>query len=634
VLSGVFFLFFLCPGVPGLQAQPEGQGKGGAFSAPLELLNRHDIQRTPGLKVIFSDIRNSARAGDAGRVREGLARLVELKKGLDTKNLYPVSDLLMIEADGVALLQNFGLAYSLLDGATAVSPDYGRVNLDRASMQFRQGITMIVPAFSSLCLGLKKSWESRSERWVLAGDVIRILVVVTFLAFLSFFLILFLIHIRPLFYDLRSFTPFTYARAPSMIFAVALLLAPFAVGGFKLLLLVLPLFIWGYLGARPRGIIVLFFIFLILLFPLMMKDLARSIVYSNSPVFQSLERMNRGNWDYETLNRLQRELKRKNPTPHAHYALGYIYKKKKDYTKAIAHYNQYLKIYPRDPMTLSNLGTVSFERGRMKKAVKYFRGALTGNPDLFEAHLNLNLAYTELLDTQKAKLEYDKAEQLDPLRTKRFMQEGSRPAPHGNMDCLLPESRLREFMAGLGPRINRCLQSLWRAFVGPVPYDSFPYYLLGIILILLSLYWYKRRSGFSQVCLSCGMVFIDPLQMARYARERCFQCSAASSRKQIIDPKKKKELQSRISRYQDRKKRLAMGLNLLFPGAGFLYAGKAVLGFAFVMFNALFLFAIFETRFSQAGASRSIAGGGILLKTALAYYVLASLLYFISARRE
>lgn len=618
---------------PSSTAQEGGNEE--ALSSPIELLAGHDIQLVPGLKNLFSDIRNAAGQGDRGKIAQGISGVLKLKKEMGAGNLFPVSDLLVLEADRMALLNNFDAALALLDGAGQVSLDYGRVDFRKASILARQNPKNIPLSFSCVYTGLRKAWKSQAQWSECVQGIISGGLAAAALSFLLFFLFLFLFNLRPLFYDLRSFTPFTYEKVPSRIFALALLLLPAAIGGLELFLLALPVFLWGYIGPRSRAIVVLFFIYLGLILPHFLKDLSRDIVFSNSRVFHSLERVSQGNWSHETLLRLERESGRENPTPHVYFALGYIYKNGKEYQKAVSSYEKYLRFYPDDPAALSNLGATYMQMGKIQTAVDYFQKALAKHPDLFEAHLNLNLSYADLLDTKNAKMEYDKAVLLNHARTKKFMEENAQAGGHGSLDCLLPKERIAEYLASLGPEVDAVLEALWRAGIGAMPSGMLIYYIAGAGIILFGLNYYKKNSGFSQICVSCGMVFIDPLQISSFTRERCYQCSAAFSRKQIVDPKKKKEIQLKASNYGARRRKIQALSNLLFPGAGYLFSGRELAGFVFMALNSLFIVALgLKTMGAGKGVSQVMLADIYLSGTALAYYFISNLIYFMSARKD
>lgn len=620
-------------------AQPENQEEKNSFPIPIEFLHDHDIRLVPRLKAVLNEIRNFIRKENTNGVHQEILKILDVKKEMDTKNLFPVSDYLILEAKRMVSLANFPMALALIDGAEKVSPSQGEVDFERACILFQQNPGNIPAAFSSLYSGFQKALKNRTEWSEIADDIMTQLLLATTLSFVLFIMLQFLFNLNPLFQDLRAFTPFTYEKVPTRIFAAALILLPFAVGGPMLFLLLVPVFLWGYLGYRSRFIIVLFFIYLSLIMPALMKELSREIVYDSSSVYRSLERISQGNWDHETLGHFKRELGKDNPSAHIYFGLGYIHKKRRDYEEAINHYQKYLEFYPNDAITLANIGTAYFEQGKLKEAVNYFNKAIAKNPNLFQAHLNLNLSYTELLDTNSAKKEYDKAVRLSPVLTKEFMDGYSKGDNRGNLDCLLPQSRVDEYLSTLNPKIDLCMKSIWRSTIGLPDYKSFITYVGGAVIFLVGLFYYKKSSGgFSHVCKSCGTVFIDPIQLTYHVREKCFQCSAVSSRRQIFDSRMKKEFQLKVYNYQGRIKNMGIGAALLFPGAGFLFKGRDFTGFIFCVVNSLILVVSAAILSKTATATEDMVGFIIsnihVMGFILAYYVLVTSVFLIKSRSD
>lgn len=61
--------------------------------------------------------------------------------------------------------------------------------------------------------------------------------------------------------------------------------------------------------------------------------------------------------------------------------------------KAVDFYSRYLAIVPNDPGVRTDMGTMQLGAGRVTEAIDTYQVALEANPDLFEAHFNLGVAY-------------------------------------------------------------------------------------------------------------------------------------------------------------------------------------------------------------------------------------------------
>jgi tetratricopeptide (TPR) repeat protein len=85
-----------------------------------------------------------------------------------------------------------------------------------------------------------------------------------------------------------------------------------------------------------------------------------------------------------------------------------------DYPAAVAAFQQSLALDPKNPRTLSNLGTALYLGGEPDKAESVFRQAITLEPAYARAHLNLGSALYALNRLDDAHQEIQRAIDLDP----------------------------------------------------------------------------------------------------------------------------------------------------------------------------------------------------------------------------
>jgi tetratricopeptide (TPR) repeat protein len=79
------------------------------------------------------------------------------------------------------------------------------------------------------------------------------------------------------------------------------------------------------------------------------------------------------------------------------------------------NYQAAIKLDPKFPQAINNLGTVYYSEKNYRKAMKYYRKALKINPDAASIWVNLGSAYFAKHDIKKAAKCYDKAMEIDPL---------------------------------------------------------------------------------------------------------------------------------------------------------------------------------------------------------------------------
>ena len=83
--------------------------------------------------------------------------------------------------------------------------------------------------------------------------------------------------------------------------------------------------------------------------------------------------------------------------------------------QAKKHYEAAVKLDPKFPQAINNLGTVYYGQKSYGKAMKCYRKALKLSPDSASIWVNLGSAYFAKHDLKRAAQCYDKAMELDPL---------------------------------------------------------------------------------------------------------------------------------------------------------------------------------------------------------------------------
>ena len=84
-------------------------------------------------------------------------------------------------------------------------------------------------------------------------------------------------------------------------------------------------------------------------------------------------------------------------------------KDQKRFAEAIQHYEASIKIFPDNPNTHNNLGTVHAMRGDIGKAETYFAKAVGIQPTYYDARQNLGIAYMQQGKLDEAEKELGEA---------------------------------------------------------------------------------------------------------------------------------------------------------------------------------------------------------------------------------
>ena len=98
----------------------------------------------------------------------------------------------------------------------------------------------------------------------------------------------------------------------------------------------------------------------------------------------------------------------------AHINLATAFQKRKEYERAIKHYDIAIKLSNNSPEAYNNRGTVLKDLNKLKLAKESFLKAININPQYAEAHNNLGITLKELGELDLALKHYDIASQLQP----------------------------------------------------------------------------------------------------------------------------------------------------------------------------------------------------------------------------
>ena len=96
-----------------------------------------------------------------------------------------------------------------------------------------------------------------------------------------------------------------------------------------------------------------------------------------------------------------------------------------DFDEAILHFESSIKIFPDNPNTHNNLGTVYAMRGEVNKAAVYFAKAIRLQPSYIDARQNLGLAYIQQGRLDAAEREFSEALQMTKsimLREEKWLE--------------------------------------------------------------------------------------------------------------------------------------------------------------------------------------------------------------------
>jgi tetratricopeptide (TPR) repeat protein len=134
--------------------------------------------------------------------------------------------------------------------------------------------------------------------------------------------------------------------------------------------------------------------------------------------------------------------------PDVNYILGMYYVQEKDYAHAEEYWKKAIQIYPLHTFSLSALGSLETNNGKIEDAIGYFKRAVQASPDSWRYEAQLGQAYLlhkECAEAEKhakraVELGKDRASAAQFILAKSYVCQNQRPAAEQALNKFLTES--------------------------------------------------------------------------------------------------------------------------------------------------------------------------------------------------
>ncbi|MFQ5768577.1 MAG: hypothetical protein ACE5ID_11430 [Acidobacteriota bacterium] len=240
---------------------------------------------------------------------------------------------------------------------------------------------------------------------------------------------------------------------------------------------------------------------------------------------------------------------------------------------ALRAYRRAAELDPQLAQASNNLGTLLASLGREASAVQAFHRAIQAAPSDLIAYYNLYLTQQHRFDFEAAEQTLAQAQKIDlPGITALMSQRNERQARLNLIEARLPvQIALDHALKALNP--SSPASSLRPMFLS----WSWPLVVLplGTVFLLLGR---RRRPGWPVSCGLCGRITCKHCALDSGRQSRCASCQALAGQQRSLPRMVRKKKKAAIAAYQRRKARTCRALAVLIPGAGQIWAGRAVAG--------------------------------------------------------
>ncbi|NJD56227.1 MAG: tetratricopeptide repeat protein [Nitrospirae bacterium] len=479
----------------------------------------------------------------------------QLNKGIRNSEVY--SYLLMQEARG-----NRAEAVSLLNRAIQYSPDLPAVYFAMAREKFSFTSAGVLASVDYIVAGIDA--YSRNFWWSfsLAGGLFFSLV-------LSFIMAMLSIAVIRSITDLPLVSHEVGESKQNFVLLIALLILSLIS---PLLFLAAILVILGLYMSRMDRAVVYFFLFMLLVSPLIFRTASYFLHVSSSGKMKAIVGVNESRDPAYALTELKDA---DDPASLFSYALAL--KRTGMYHEALAAYNRLLRMRP-DARTYVDAGNAYVGLDDMQEALRNFQTAVTIQP-LASAYYNLSVVSRELLDYEKGNEYYRKALETDRDAVSVYQSLAARTPNRIVADEPFSAPALWRIA-----RDNSGTISAFNLVALPVWANVAAALLLAAALFFLT----SRSKNKAYRCRRCTAIFCPRCEKHIMWGQMCSQCFRSLVK---LDETEVKERVARLmSIYEHQKKRrdISKVLSFLLPGAAQVFGGKVLYGLLF-MWPFLFL---------------------------------------------
>jgi tetratricopeptide (TPR) repeat protein/TM2 domain-containing membrane protein YozV len=490
-------------------------------------------------------------------------------------------------------------ATKLIDESIKLSPDIPRLYFYRAAFMWRNEPGHLYDIVNYTVTGIKLSLRDITIETTLGANLALgvIIAILGVFALLSFSLAAKYTLLAA--NDIKERFGWDIPLLLFSAFMLVLFIFLFSLGIGLLWLVVLMNFAFLiYYTKSEKKIFALFYV-LIILSPIMLNYTAALMLSTHRDVIDEIMQIKQDTYSLKAETALTRWVTDNPDDTCALFALASLNKRTGYLDYAQRYYGKIIETDPTCAPALNNLGAVYFIIRDYARAEEFFHKANDADPDLVGPYYNLYKLSMTRFDLKTAEEYYDMAMKLDPARITAFLdvevkEDQLDPSFLARtnrvvIDEDIPDSFLwkRVFTMNEPKELAGGIFSSMMKGMGlrAVPVVG----IVGLIFLMIS-GSLAQRNPLSKFCRFCGLPFLLKSQPHMERRDSCNRCFSVFVRKEGIDPKTKADLRIKVDRINYIRKIALIIANLIIPGFGRIYRGRALRGF--VLLSLFVIFAV------------------------------------------
>lgn len=497
----------------------------------------------------------------------------------NVERLTPASLALVLQARSLPLAS----AGPVLRCATDLDPGAPEPWLARAASELRRG--SIFGGAGALWRGTLALFRDSRVRPMVSSSLV-LAGLVSCLGALAMWTALALRRLIPLvWHDLIEISgSWRLGRNGAAVALLAIALPVFLSGDVVWLVLWLVALSWAYMDRLHRTIGVAGLI-LVAAAPTLLENSLRTLSYPGDPVSRAAVALEERRWDARVPDELAALADVFGDQPSFFRLRGDTFRAHGRLDAALWAYREGLRLSPNHPELLLGQGTVHFLLGEYHAALESFQRAREFSSDRTVTSFNLSLTLAHTYNFRESEEALQQARAADAGRLRAL----TRGREH---EVILPTFTSADAAALLASKervtlVNRGLVPpplvVERSYGHPLTLAG----LLALVIAIIHSLLREKRGGLATACAKCGRAFCRRCRLAAESQTYCSQCTNIFLKKDMVAidvqmAKRRQLARRRLALEVER--RLA---DLLLPGLGLMFSGRARLGGALAFLAAL-----------------------------------------------
>jgi tetratricopeptide (TPR) repeat protein len=288
-----------------------------------------------------------------------------------------------------------------------------------------------------------------------------------------------------------------------------------------------------------------------------------------SDATNSIQRCMQGEWNAAGEEALNAAVQTDSGSLDLQMTKALVEKRRGDYEEAALVLRRALLAYPQTGSLWNNLGNLHAIQGDLEEAkAAYQKAVLYGNGSA-APHYNMSQLLRREFSFLKGAEEYQTARRIDAERVDYFTYIHSPNPNRFFMDEEPRKSALWRHAFYRDAETERAADDVWRSTAAGIPLRQATWVFLALTGVYV-LFVARRRSGQEPfACSGCGQIVCGKCDRGAEVGGLCSPCYQALYQREHISKERRHGQIRKMARFQSRRSRRLLLLNLLLPGLGF-----------------------------------------------------------------